>query len=617
MRLSDLTVEVRDKALTRVGLIRPEELDFELADQHNNVGSWRLSLPAEHPLVPVLRQAGSGIIVTGASDVLCSGPTVKPEFSNTSQDPAGTATFEGVTDTIALADALAWPEPTNPDPVTQTLSHDVRTGAAETLMHAFVNANIGPGAVASRRKASLTMGPDLQRGPVLRKSARFPVLGNLLTELATLAGLGFRVVQRGDGLVFETYSVDDLTGEIRLDVYNNTLAGQKVAMSAPGATRAIVAGQGDLTERQFVAVDTPESIAAEAEWGRRIERFVDQRQTDDWDELRQAGEELMAEEGFTSVAVQAIPMEDSSMQFGRDWYMGDRVSVVVEGQELDSIVTGYVLKANASGFRVGAVLGENEAFDRDAALDKRVQSTERRVSALERNGSGGGGTSEHTHDYAATTHGHDYAPTAHVHNLIKGADTRNVNDSPADVGSGSRDRTLSAPEFKAGSTIGLPGSYYGVVTVAPWGDDSGGGVHQTAYGNAGSGDVWHRYGSRSGGWQAWRRLMVADTGWQNLTTFANGWQPWEAVGGSNYPQCRRLSSGLVIFRGIIKSGSTEQAAVNTPAGYRPGRYQRFSTTPGPGGAAARMDVNSDGWMSLRFGNTAEVSLDSITYLAEN
>jgi hypothetical protein len=65
VRLQDITVEVRDKALARRGIIRPEELVLELTDNFNNLGSWKLSLASEHPLCDTLRTPGSGIIVTG------------------------------------------------------------------------------------------------------------------------------------------------------------------------------------------------------------------------------------------------------------------------------------------------------------------------------------------------------------------------------------------------------------------------------------------------------------------------------------------------------------------------------------------------------------------------
>lgn len=384
MRLQDITVEVRDKSLTRRGLVRPEELSMSLTDNFNNVGQWTLTLAAENPLAQILRQPGAGIIVTGPSDILMSGPMVKAEFAATQDDPGGTISFEGVSDTIILADTLAFPDPTNPNGASQTLAHDVRQGSAEDVMHSFVMANIGPTAPAERRKAHLIDGASGGRGPTVIKSARFPVLGNLLTELALLGSLGFRVVQRGTNLVFETYVITDRTDFIRLDVDNGSLSGQRVAITPPGVTRAIVAGQGELTKRQFLQVDTAESRAAEADWGRRIEQFIDQRNTDKWDELQQAGDEAMEDSGFTAVNVQVVPMEDGAMRFGHDWYLGDKVSVVVEDQELTSNATGMVMKADADGFKVGVLLGDPTGFSVDAALSKRVTNTEARVSQLER-----------------------------------------------------------------------------------------------------------------------------------------------------------------------------------------------------------------------------------------
>ncbi|WP_327292438.1 siphovirus ReqiPepy6 Gp37-like family protein [Streptomyces sp. NBC_01198] len=376
---------MRDKSLTRLGLIRPEELSLKVQPTFNNVGTWSLSLAYDHPLTEALRTPGGGVIITGPTDVILSGPVVTPTFATSAQDPAGTVTFDGVSDDVVLADMLAYPDPTNPDGAHQTLAHDVRSGPAETVIHAYVNANVGPSAPVQRRKAKLTMGANLGRGPTVSKSARFPVLGNLLAEIAVVADLGFRVIQRDDVLVFETYLVSDKSREIRLDTRTGTLSGQKVAISPPGVTRAIVAGQGDLTERQFLEVDTAESLAAEVAWGRRIEQFIDQRQTDDWNELQQAGDEAMANSGFTSVAVQAIPMEDSVMEFGHDWYLGDKVTVVVEDQELASTATGMSLLADSNGFKIGALLGDASGFDPQVALSKRVQNTETRVSQLEQN----------------------------------------------------------------------------------------------------------------------------------------------------------------------------------------------------------------------------------------
>ncbi|MEU6056989.1 siphovirus ReqiPepy6 Gp37-like family protein [Streptomyces sp. NPDC047097] len=390
MRLSDMTVEVRDKTLARIGLVRPEELVFEMHDSFNNVGAWKLTLAAEHPLTEHLRTPGSGLVVTGPSYTLMSGPTTKVEYAATPEDPGGSIIFEGVSDDILLRDMLAFPDPSNPNGAAQARAHDERSGPAESVMHAYVRANLGPAAPVGRRRTGLSMGVDHGRGPTVKKAARFPVLGNLLTEIAVLANLGFRVIQRGDRLVFETYAVVDRTDFIRLDVLNNTLSGQRATISAPGVTRAIVAGQGELTSRQLLQVDSPASTQAEADWGRRIEQWIDQRNTADWAQLRQSGDEAIAEGGFTAVDIQLVPMEDSAMRFGTDWGLGDRVAVVVDGQELTSHVTGMALKAGAGGFQVGAHLGDATGFSLNAALHRRLSNAEKRVSHLERADTAGG-----------------------------------------------------------------------------------------------------------------------------------------------------------------------------------------------------------------------------------
>ncbi|MDH6462052.1 hypothetical protein M2302_002227 [Micromonospora sp. A200] len=389
MRLQDITVEVRDRSLVRLGLIRPEDLDLQLEDLHNNVGSWTLKLASEHPLAGALRQPGAGIVVTGPDGKeMFSGPTVKPENAATAEDPGGTITFEGVDDTVLLADALAVPDPSDPHMIKEWgTKHDQRTGPAETLMHQFVNANIGPGAPAERRSAALVsrlrMGTDHGRGPTVTKSARFKVLGNLVGELAVAADLGFRIIQRGDYLHFETYSVADRSDLVRLDIYHSTLAGHRVAMSPPGTTRVIVAGNVKGGARHFEHVTTSSSTAAEADWGRRIEKFLENTNAHEGEELEQTGLEVLADEGFTSLAVQVVPMEDSAMDFGTHWNVGDQVAVVVEGQEVKATVTGYVMKVDQEGFRLGVVLGDPTGFNADAALSKRVKGAEARISALE------------------------------------------------------------------------------------------------------------------------------------------------------------------------------------------------------------------------------------------
>lgn len=401
MDITHLTVEVRDKDLNRIGQIPLADLSLTIEDQFCNVGSWTLSLPSESPLAGILRQPGSGIIVTLENgDVLMSGPTIKPEDAATSTDPNGTLTVNGLTDTVLLADRLCFPNPANLDPANQPNTHDVRTGTCEDLMFAYVNANIGPAApvsadpsLGSRRDNRLQLGANSSRGPVVTKRARFDVLGSLLNELAVTAGIGFRVVQVGNRLEFQTFDVADRSRSIRLDIRNNMLAGHRIATAPPSITRAIVAGQDVQREpeqsdkewqyeRQFVAVSTPESRAGEEEWGRRVEVFIDRRQEDGNDELVQAGAEALQKGGYSQISVQVVPMEDFYSNFGVDWHLGDHITVVVQGVEMQADITGYVLKYDNNGFRMGVTLGDPAALNRSPATA--MQGLDARVSNLER-----------------------------------------------------------------------------------------------------------------------------------------------------------------------------------------------------------------------------------------
>lgn len=386
MQATDLLVEVRDRTLARVGQIKPEHLDLSATIVLNGPGSWKLRLPSEHPMVPALATPGSGIIVHGPDGVLLSGPTSTPTVSADLTDPRGMVTVEGVTDDALLWRRLAYPTPTSADVAAQAHDYDVRTGTAEAVMRAYVWANVGAGAPSPRRVNTLAMTTPTNLGPYVTKSARFDVLGELLAEIAAVAGLRFRVAQVDSLLVFDVLPIEDRRATIRFDLRNGTLTSHEHAQSTPGLTRAIVAGQGQGADRTFLERTTADATSAEASWGPfgRVERFIDQRNTDDLDELAQAGDKALAEEGFSAVAVKAVASDDLTMRFAVDWSVGDEVTVVVNGKETTSTVTSATFIVSKDAVRVGAEIGDVSGFTASDALGRQVEDTERRVSALER-----------------------------------------------------------------------------------------------------------------------------------------------------------------------------------------------------------------------------------------
>lgn len=410
MEVEDITVEVRRPDLQRVGQLEGKDLAaFVCVPRKNTLGSWSIKLPdrvlddmgvlVQHKLCWELRQPSAGLVVTGPNGVILSGPMTYAAQEQNAEDPEGTWTFEGVSDAKITADALAYPDPSiaSPQASSQSRSNDVRTRAGEDLLRQYTAYNICNGALMSpavqhapsgrltgdRLKFQLE-GESQHRGATLTKSPRFQNLLELLQEIAVGSDLLFDVVQVGDGLQLHITEPLDVSQEQRWDVDNNQLSRAKYGFTAPGCTHVIVAGQGEGTERTIIEVTTPASLFAAAVWG-RIERFVDQRNTDDPVELEQAGLEILAAEGSAITALEVVPSADLADGYGTKWRMGSIVTVVVGDQEIQAPITEVPISITAEGLFIGATVGDATGFDWESLLSSRQSKFESRLSAMERN----------------------------------------------------------------------------------------------------------------------------------------------------------------------------------------------------------------------------------------
>lgn len=94
-------------------------------------------------------------------------------------------------------------------------------------------------------------------------------------------------------------------------------------------------------------------------------------------------------------------------------------------------------------------------------------------------------------------------------------DTRSVDDAPSTY---SREMAL---EFKSAGTLGVSGSTYGgLMTIAPWTDNSGGLDHQLFFNDGG---ISYRTGaSTAASWNAWSSLLTTTGGTTNYIPKFNG-----------------------------------------------------------------------------------------------
>ena len=390
MRVDDLTVEVRNKSLERVGQLSGADLvGAEFILRHNEVGTWRVNLHATSDMAELLRTPGYGLIVTGPDGVIMSGPMLSAALVQTQDDAEGSWTIEGVDDSVILAERLAYPDPAEDDVTAQTEAYDVRNDAVETVLKEYVTENLVTGPTA-RRVSDLTVATDLGRGSTVYGSARFDKMQELFYGLAQSGGVGYTIEQQGASLVFDVYEPVDRSGLIRFDIDNGRLTSADYSYSAPSVTRAIVGGAGEQQERLFFEGTLTQSTDAETVWGRRIESFVDSRTTQESDEFTQVATEALIDEGKTRVAMTVTPTDNATMLFGSEWGLGDTITVTVRDIVATAVVYTVALSIQSDGVYLAAEVGTPMPVSYEAKLGKATLTQSKRLSEIERNTTGYG-----------------------------------------------------------------------------------------------------------------------------------------------------------------------------------------------------------------------------------
>lgn len=105
--------------------------------------------------------------------------------------------------------------------------------------------------------------------------------------------------------------------------------------------------------------------------------------------------------------------------------------------------------------------------------------------------------------------------------------------------------------------------------------------------------------------------IKADSAW-NPFPYINGWVDYAAP----YSPCgfRKLSTGLVLLRGLVQNGTAAQICV-LPAGYRPSIRHLFTVMTTPANIC-RIDVDPTGSVSHTGGAAGWISLSGIQFLSE-
>lgn len=281
-----------------------------------------------------------------------------------------------------LGDVADWPLP-NAALSAQSTAHYTVKGAAETALGGLIDANYG----RLYEGGVFQMAPVVSQGRGISVSLneRFSNLLTVVTEKCALANLGVRVglVQNGAGtradLTTWFFQPQDRSVRVRLSQKIGTLRTWTQSDDAPTATRAIAGGGGKGTTRIFrERIDA----AAEDEWGRRREVFVDARDTTDTADLdERADSELVDATAQSSFELEATDAE--GMRYGDHYVVSDSVAVEVLDQSVVLPLGAAAISADSSGVTVTLRPGNPDASDPLFAQAALFRSMRRRLRALE------------------------------------------------------------------------------------------------------------------------------------------------------------------------------------------------------------------------------------------
>lgn len=310
-------IYIRDSNLNRIG----EITDFnklELIPRFNNVGSFVLDIPTDTPAAKELIKPKYGIIVKKDGQSIMSGTVTGRKRSFLASGDS--MTFSGKDDNQFLVNRLAYPEVNGRFDLQD---YDVRTGKAESIMKQYVNYNCGPGTVPERR--ILTLEADKGLGSTVTGRARFHSLLEISQSLAIQGGgLGFRVVQVKNNLEFQVYQPADKTKSAFFSPLLGNLASFEYSNDNPQSNFVIVGGGGEGTER-IIRYKSDNTSVTKYD---RIETFVDQRNTTDLVELEQSLDEELINKAEQN-SFNFSPIDTPQLSFGKDYGLGDKVSIVL------------------------------------------------------------------------------------------------------------------------------------------------------------------------------------------------------------------------------------------------------------------------------------------------
>jgi len=368
-------VEVRDAALSRIGII-DSWISMDLVVRYCQQGTWQMLVAAGTPQADLLQKGGGvAIYQDGVQLPILTGQieSFQHYWTNAQHTSLGSLYFGGKCDNKLAYNRLAWPDPTKPATQQWQATDDGRavSGPAGHLVWNELDKAMGTGALPNRRVAGLVLGPDVTSGKTVSDVLQWDVIGTKLESWIDTATTGYRFLYSPDtkSINLELFEPRDKSKEVRFSKDLGNLREFTWSLTAPTVTRVIVACQGTGKNRYLYQQIDEDS---ESEWGIQIEQFLDRRDlpikadpttgepikadlsvTDDqFATAKQAILDAATEAlntGAKNGNFQLYPVDTNQIKFGRDYFVGDVVTVSIDGVEYTDIVREVAITVDSGG----------------------------------------------------------------------------------------------------------------------------------------------------------------------------------------------------------------------------------------------------------------------------
>lgn len=321
---------------------------------------------------------GWRVIIQDGEQTVLSGPIdlLEPDLAE------NTVTIVGVDDLVHLRDRVVFPDPTRPAGQQSVDAYYKRSGLSGNIAHDLIRdslaSNAASNALPARRVDGFVVGSGAGLGVQTSTNLRYQELLASARSLARLGGFTFSCVQEPDDRIVVRFRAGhDRSRSVRFTGENGGVTDGQYALAAPTATTVIVAGQGEGAARTII------ERSRASTWGRRIEVFKDQRDTDDAAQLEQSATESL-DEGAAGASASFTVSETPGLRFGTDFQLGDTVTVEVGALTISEPVRAVELTWDGHGRTASLTLGDHDqADDKTPAWVKKIKDLDARLRGME------------------------------------------------------------------------------------------------------------------------------------------------------------------------------------------------------------------------------------------